>query len=55
MTSLKNCHSINCRINKNLTQKQLAERMKTSVTAISQLESGSHNPTLETLRKLAER
>ena len=46
--------SILHRTRKNLTQKQLADRMKTSVTAISRLESGSHNPTLETLSKLAE-
>jgi ribosome-binding protein aMBF1 (putative translation factor) len=48
------CLSIIHRTRKNLTQKQLAERMKTGVTAISRLESGSHNPTLETLGKLAE-
>jgi ribosome-binding protein aMBF1 (putative translation factor) len=46
--------SILHRTRKNLTQKQLAERMKTSVSAISRLESGSRNPTLETLGKLAE-
>jgi ribosome-binding protein aMBF1 (putative translation factor) len=48
------CLSIIHRTRKNLTQKQLAERMKTGVTAISRLESGSHNPALETLGKLAE-
>ena len=37
-----------------LTQKQLADRMKTSVAAISRLESGRHSPSLETLRALAE-
>jgi len=37
-----------------LTQETLAERMGTSVSAISRLESGFHVPSLETLRKLAE-
>ncbi|MHB8154196.1 MAG: helix-turn-helix domain-containing protein, partial [Bacillati bacterium] len=36
-----------------LTQEALAQRMGTSVSAISRLESGFHLPTLETLRKLA--
>jgi ribosome-binding protein aMBF1 (putative translation factor) len=37
-----------------LTQEALAERMHTSVSAISRLESGFHVPSMETLRKLAE-
>lgn len=37
-----------------LTQETLAERMGTSVSAISRLESGFHVPSIETLRKLAE-
>jgi ribosome-binding protein aMBF1 (putative translation factor) len=37
-----------------LTQEVLAERMGTSVSAISRLESGFHVPSIETLRKLAE-
>jgi len=37
-----------------ITQEALAERMGTSVSAISRLESGFHVPSLETLRKLAE-
>jgi len=36
-----------------LTQEDLASRMRTSVSAISRLESGFHVPSLETLRKLA--
>src|SRR5580704_5809940 len=36
-----------------LTQEDLASRMRTSVSAISRLESGFHIPSLETLRKLA--
>jgi len=38
----------------NLTQEALAKRMKTSVSAISRLESGFHLPSLGTLRKVAE-
>lgn len=35
-----------------LTQEQLAERMGTSMSAISRLESGLHRPNVETLVKL---
>jgi DNA-binding XRE family transcriptional regulator len=38
------------RIENNLTQEDLAEAMGTSPTAISRLESGNHQPNLETLR-----
>jgi ribosome-binding protein aMBF1 (putative translation factor) len=37
-----------------LTQEQLAERMGTSISAVSRLESGFHVPSMETLRKVAE-
>lgn len=37
-----------------LTQEVLAERMGTSVSAVSRLESGFHVPSMDTLRKLAE-
>ncbi len=37
-----------------LTQQQLADRMGTSVTAISRLESGRHLPSMETLRLVGE-
>lgn len=40
------------RIRYGLTQDQLADRIKTSVSAISRLESGQHRPNLETLEKL---
>lgn len=40
------------RIRYGLTQEQLAERMGTSVSAISRLESGQHRPNVETLEKL---
>ncbi len=36
-----------------LTQDALATRMRTSVSAISRLESGFHVPSIDTLRKLA--
>lgn len=42
------------RIESDLTQEQLAELMETSASAISRLESGQHQPNLETLRKFAE-
>lgn len=40
------------RIKYGLTQEQLAERMGTSVSAISRLESGRHRPNVETLERL---
>lgn len=40
------------RIRLGLTQRQLAARMHTSVSAISRLESGQHRPNVETLEKL---
>lgn len=40
------------RIRYSLTQEQLAERMGTSVPAISRLEGGQHRPNVETLEKL---
>ncbi len=40
------------RIRYGLTQDQLADRMGTSVSAISRLESGQHRPNVETLEKL---
>jgi transcriptional regulator with XRE-family HTH domain len=36
-----------------LTQEALASRMRTSISAISRLESGFHVPSIDTLRKLA--
>jgi len=40
------------RIRYRLTQHELAERMGTSISAISRLESGQHRPNVETLEKL---
>lgn len=42
------------RIENELTQDQLAKLMDTSASAISRLESGQHQPNLDTLRKFAE-
>jgi ribosome-binding protein aMBF1 (putative translation factor) len=42
------------RIELGLTQEQLAERMDTSHSAISRLESGQHQPNLRTMHKLGQ-
>ena len=42
------------RIRYGLTQEQLADRMGTSESAISRLESGQHRPSVETLEKLGQ-
>jgi ribosome-binding protein aMBF1 (putative translation factor) len=44
---------VRLRLDHDLTQEALAERVGTSKTAISRLESGRHAPTAETLRKIA--
>lgn len=44
---------IRYRIENNLTQEQLAAAMGTSPSAISRLESGQHQPNLDTLRTFA--
>lgn len=41
------------RINKKITQKKLAERLNTKQSAISRLESGTANPSLNFLKRLA--
>jgi len=41
------------RIEKNLTQKQLAEKMGTTQSAIARLESGNANPSLAFLKRMA--
>ena len=43
----------NLRVQKNLTQKQVAERVGLAVSAISSYESGARFPTYQTLIKLA--
>ena len=44
---------IGARLAAGLTQKELAERMETTQSAIARLESGGQMPTLDTLFKLA--
>ncbi|MDA8267656.1 MAG: helix-turn-helix transcriptional regulator [Actinomycetota bacterium] len=44
---------IRLRMDHDLTQEALAQRVGTSKAAISRLESGRHAPTAETLRKIA--
>jgi DNA-binding XRE family transcriptional regulator len=44
---------IKLRMERDLSQSQLAELIGTSHSAISRLESGQHAPNVETLRKLA--
>ena len=45
---------ISARLNAGLTQRQLAERLGTTQSAIARLENGNSTPTVETLRRLAE-
>ena len=42
------------RIEKNITQNQLAEMIGTKQSNISRLESGEYNPSLEFLNKVAQ-
>ncbi|MCL0028125.1 helix-turn-helix transcriptional regulator [Peptococcaceae bacterium] len=46
---------INYRINNNLTQKQLAEKLGISQTMVSKLESGEYNPTIGQLWKISKK
>jgi len=45
---------IRARINEGVTQGELAKRLKTRQSAISRLESGTANPSLNFLKRLAE-
>jgi len=45
---------LRARVEKRLTQKELAETMGTKQSAISRLESGMANPSLKFLNRLAE-
>lgn len=42
------------RLKRGLTQAQLARRIGTKQSAIARLESGTYNPTIETLEKVAK-
>lgn len=41
------------RLEKGMTQKQMAEKMGTKQSALSRLESGNYNPSLAFLKKVA--
>ena len=45
---------LRARIEKGITQKKLAQRMKTKQSAISRLESGAANPSISFLQRLAQ-
>ena len=45
---------IRTRLYRNLTQRELAERVGTRQSAISRLESGTYNPSLSFLYKIAD-
>lgn len=44
---------LNARINKGVTQKELANRVGTKQSSIARFESGAYNPTLSFVQKLA--
>ena len=46
---------INFRLSKNLSQKQLAEKLQISQSMVSKLESGDYNPTVEQLWRLSRK
>lgn len=45
---------IRARVKRGITQKKLAQRLKTKQSAISRLESGTANPSLNFLKRLAQ-
>jgi len=45
---------LRARLKRGITQKKLAQRMKTKQSAISRLESGTANPSLNFLKRLAK-
>ena len=47
-------HLISARLQKGLTQKEIAEKLGTRQSAIARLESGNINPSLDLLQKLAQ-
>ncbi len=45
---------ISARLNKGLTQKDVAEKLGTQQSAIARLESGNTNPSLEFIQRIAQ-
>lgn len=45
---------LRARLKRGITQKKIAQKMKTKQSAISRLESGTANPSLNFLKRLAE-
>lgn len=45
---------IGARVNKELSQKQLAHKMGTVQSAVARLESGNYNPSIKLLNKVAK-
>lgn len=45
---------ISKRLENNMTQKELAEKLETTQSAVSRMESGDYNPSLKTLNRIAE-
>lgn len=45
---------IDARVRAGLTQKEVAERMKTTQSAVARLESGKGAPSIKTLKRFAE-
>lgn len=45
--------AINARISNNMTQEEVARKMKTTKTSISRFESGEYNPTIDFLIRLS--
>jgi DNA-binding XRE family transcriptional regulator len=47
------CQLINARLSKKMTQEQVAEKAGVSRTVVARLESGTTNPTLDTINRVA--
>lgn len=49
------CKIINYRLDNNITQKELADRLNITQAMVSKLESGEYNPSIEFLFKIASK
>ncbi len=49
------CKIINYRLDNNITQKELAERLNITQAMVSKLESGEYNPSIEFLFKISSK